>query len=168
MLRLGFTTTALRSAAFHAALHAMASGLGTVFGGEDRMNVNGGKGLWHSAIQNAPMGHRPPAQRCGSVATLGYISNQSNNLNEAVSNGVGETRKRNGHNPVGVGDVWRTVTRVARSSQPWALSGHSPVEAGTAHRLIGLRLFANDAQGVKMCFQLGFVPIRLVEVLAHS
>ena len=30
MLRLGFTTAALRSAAFHAALHAMASGLGTV------------------------------------------------------------------------------------------------------------------------------------------
>jgi hypothetical protein len=35
-----------------------------VFGGEDQMNLNGGKGLWHGAIQNAPTGHWPPAQRC--------------------------------------------------------------------------------------------------------
>ena len=35
-----------------------------VLGGENQMNVNGGKGLWHNAIQDAPTGHWPPAQRC--------------------------------------------------------------------------------------------------------
>jgi len=60
---------------------------------------------------NAPMGHRPPAQRCGNAATLGYISNQSNNLNEVVAKGASETRKRNGRNTVGIGDGWRTVTQ---------------------------------------------------------
>ena len=58
-----------------------------VFGGEDEVDVNGGKGLWHGARMadwdvvrqpangvrqsNAPTGHRPPAQRCGDAATLG-------------------------------------------------------------------------------------------------
>ena len=41
--------------------------------------------LWHSAIQNAPTGHRPPAQRCGNAATLGNETNQPNNLNEVVA-----------------------------------------------------------------------------------
>ena len=34
-----------------------------VFGREDEMNVNRGKGLGHNVVQNAPTGHRSPAQR---------------------------------------------------------------------------------------------------------
>jgi hypothetical protein len=49
------------------------------------MNVNGGKGLGHSAIQDAPTGHRPPTQRCGNAPMLGSESNESNNLNEVVA-----------------------------------------------------------------------------------
>jgi hypothetical protein len=58
-----------------------------VLGGENQMNVNGRKGLWHGK-KDAPTGHRPPAQRCGNAATLGYESNK-----QQPQRGCGEFRE---------------------------------------------------------------------------
>ena len=96
----------------------VAQQLPAVFGGEDEVDVNGGKGLWHVGRmvrrvvvcqsqrdcvlqprvgapaptldarlepETTPTALRPTAQRCGNAATLGYESNESNNLNEVAA-----------------------------------------------------------------------------------
>jgi hypothetical protein len=80
-----------------------------VFGGENQMDANGGKGLWHDGRMvngvaifqsqrdcvlvarerefNAPRGHRPPAQGCEERATLGIGSKNVFNPNGVAAIG---------------------------------------------------------------------------------
>src|SRR6266550_1225592 len=86
----------------------------TVFGGEDEMNVNGGKGLWHvgrmanrgtvrqrereatawwncvtksnrARVQTIPKGLRPSAQGWRACAYLGFAFGRGNNANGVVA-----------------------------------------------------------------------------------
>src|SRR5437762_14244698 len=64
-----------------------------------------------------PKGLSPPGQGCEERATLGNPERSLLN-----PNGVVAQIAVVGHNPVGVGTFARCGPRVARSSQPWALS----------------------------------------------
>ena len=79
--------------------------------------------------ETTPTALRPTAQRCGNAATLGYESNESNNLNEVVAVcarvGIATTALR-------LEMFVERRPRVARSPQPWAL-GRNPVGADKSH-----------------------------------
>ena len=64
-----------------------------------------------------PKGLSPPAQGCEERATLGNPERSFHNPNGVVAGVAGPSR-----NPVGVGFFARCFPKVARSSQPWALS----------------------------------------------
>ena len=89
----------------------------TVFGGEDEMNVNGGKGLWHVRRMANRVGVFQSQRDCGLQPKVGVqrlpwvIVQQITNRNAVVANVARDGRMGNGRNRVAVGNDLRTVTQ---------------------------------------------------------
>jgi len=78
----------------------------------------GSRSLEGSSI---PKGLCPPAQGCEERATLGQRCSKIPNPNGVESESLARRSPSVGLNPVGVGNSSMRSSRVARSSQPWAL-----------------------------------------------
>ena len=128
-----------------------------VFGGEDQMNVNGGKGLWHVRRMASCVGVFQSQRDCGLQPRVAR-----NELPWVVVQQTLQPQPGCGHfvtgdgrgacqNPVGVVIFIGHFPRVARASQPWAL-GRNPVGIlrwGAAERRVGEGVAALGGGGAR-------------------
>src|SRR5438874_3775240 len=146
----------------------------TVFGGEDEMNVNGGKGLWHvervwcGASFANPKGIVTISPGLRGTSYPGKTSGQNHNPNRVAANVPHVVGNGIGRNRVAVGDVSWLMTQGSRvaatlgfgSGSPWdspnaQFKNRSSQSSGTRHqpqRPTGLRL---KAQGWRARAYLG-------------